>query len=186
MTSDAPSCGAGDRSPALDRRYWKGRYEAGTTGWDRGGASPALEEWLRSGALAPCRILVPGCGRGHEVVTLARAGFGVTAIDYAPAAVSTLEARLAKEGLTARVVEADVLAWEPEEPFEAIYEQTCLCALAPDHWEEYERKLASWLVPGGMLAAAFMQTTSTSGPPFACAPDAMRSLFADEIGRAHV
>ena len=63
--------------------------------------------------------------------------------------------------------------------FDAIYEQTCLCALSPDHWEDYERRLASWIVPGGALAAAFMQTDSPAGPPFACAPDAMRRLFAE-------
>jgi len=59
-----------------------------------------------------------------------------------------------------------------------VYEQTWLCALPPARWEDYERRLASWLVPGGKLAAAFMQTDAPAGPPFACAPDALRRLFA--------
>jgi hypothetical protein len=64
-------------------------------------------------------------------LTLARIGFRVTGLDDAPAAVETLQARLAEEGLAAEVVEADVLAWEPAAPFAAVYEQTCLCALPP-------------------------------------------------------
>jgi len=180
MTADPSPSGPTPSSRVIDRGYWQGRYEAGSTGWDRGGPSPALDAWLRSGALPPCRILVPGCGRGHEAVALARAGFRVTALDYAPAAVAALRARLAEEKLAAEVVEADLFAWEPAAPFEAVYEQTCLCALPPEHWENYERRLASWLVPGGKLAAAFMQTDAAAGPPFACAPDAMRRLFAVE------
>lgn len=180
MPFDPSPSGRSVPSPVLDRSYWQGRYAAGTTGWDRGQASPALEAWLRSGALTPCRILVPGCGRGHEVVALARAGFRVTGLDYASAAVETLRARLAEDGLGAEVVDADILAWEPTAQFEAVYEQTCLCALPPERWEDYEQRLASWLVPGGSLAAAFMQTDASAGPPFACAPGAMRRLFAAE------
>lgn len=29
------------------------------------------EAWLATGALQPCRILVPGCGSGYEVAALA-------------------------------------------------------------------------------------------------------------------
>lgn len=178
MPADSRPSAPNHSSPEIDRRYWQGRYEAGTTGWDRGGASPALQDWLRAGSLVPCRILVPGCGRGHEVVALARAGFHVTGVDYAPAAIETLKTRLDAEGLSAETIEADIFAWETPSPFDAIYEQTSLCALPPGRWEEYEQRLASWLVPGGLLAAAFMQTESPSGPPFACSPEAMRRLFA--------
>jgi hypothetical protein len=51
-----------------------------------------------------------------------------------------------------------VLTWCPEQPFDAIYEQTCLCALHPDHWAAYARQLHAWLRPAGTLWAMFMQT----------------------------
>lgn len=172
---------ADDSPDGLSRQFWQGRYVEGSTGWDRGGPSPALDAWIRSGALMPCRILVPGCGRGHEVIALSQLGFRVTGLDFAPAAVQAACAQLQAEGLEADVIEADIFTFEPAEPFEAIYEQTCLCALAPERWPEYESRLASWLVPGGRLAAAFMQTESSSGPPFACPPDAMRKLFAEDL-----
>jgi hypothetical protein len=167
-------------SAPLTRCYWQARYDEGQTGWDRGGPSPTLQRWLAAGDLRPCRILVPGCGRGHEVVALARAGCDVTGIDFAPAAVEAVRTRLADEGLVATIIPSDLFAYEPERPFEAIYEQTCLCALPPRRWAEYEQRVAAWLEPGGRLFAAFMQTDSADGPPFACSPDAMRQLFATD------
>ena len=70
------------------RQFWQEQFEQGHTPWDRGGVHPQREEWLASGSLSPCRILVPGCGSGYEVVTLAQAGFNVTGVDYAPIAIA--------------------------------------------------------------------------------------------------
>lgn len=176
MDPASPPHACGPQTP-LTRCYWQARYDEGRTAWDRGAASPALVGWLDSGALRPGRIVVPGCGRGHEVVALAEAGFEVTAIDYAPAAVEAVRERLVAAAVAADVVAADLFAYEPKAPFDAVYEQTCLCALPPQRWHDYERRLWSWLVPGGIVAAAFMQTDGREGPPFACPPDQMRALF---------
>jgi len=180
MSGASPTGGVCGPEAPLTRCYWQARYRDGSTGWDRGGPSPTLAGWLDTGTLAPCRILVPGCGRGHEVVALARSGFRVTGLDYAPAAVTAARESLAAEGLEAEVLEADLFAYEPAAPFDAVYEQTCLCAISPERWADYERRLHAWIAPGGVLAAAFMQTDAPSGPPFACPPDAMRRLFAAE------
>jgi SAM-dependent methyltransferase len=166
--------------------FWQARFDAGNTPWDRREASPRLLRWLDDGALAPCRIAVPGCGSGHEVEVLAKAGFDVTALDYAPAAVERTRARLAAAGLAATVLHADVLAWSPPSPFDAVYEQTCLCALYPDHWIAYARGLHAWLRPGGQLFALFMQAVRPGaasglieGPPYHCDINAIRALFDD-------
>jgi len=156
---------------------WEARYQAGRTGWDRGGPSPALEHWLEDGTLAPCRILVPGAGRGYEVLALARRGFDVTAIDFAPTPVQTLRDALARERLQARVEQADLLRWQAPDSFDAVYDQTCLCALEPRRWDDYARRLHGWLKPGGQLFALFMQTHREGGPPFHCDLDAMHALF---------
>ena len=91
--------------------FWQQRFEANEMPWDCGAASPQLGEWLASGALARCRVLVPGCGGGYEVVALARAGFDVTALDYAPAAISLTRERLAQASVRATLVQADALEW---------------------------------------------------------------------------
>jgi methyl halide transferase len=158
-------------------RFWEERYRRGATPWDRGGVSPALLQWLDSGVIAPGRTLVPGCGRGYEVLELARRGFEVVALDFAPSAVRHLVSVLQAAGLAAKVVEADVLGWTADLPFDAIYEQTSLCSLPPSKWEAYEAQLHRWLRPGGKLYALFMQTNREGGPPYHCGLEAMRKLF---------
>ncbi len=158
--------------------HWEEKYRAQTIPWDRGAASPALLDWLQDGALPPGRILVPGCGHGHEALELAQRGFQVTALDIAPTALAHLAAQLHAAGVDAERVCADALAWQPAQAFDAIYEQTCLCALDPDHWTAYERQLFAWLRPGGKLFALFMQTGKAGGPPYHCAVPDMHTLFA--------
>lgn len=157
--------------------FWDVRYGHGVTPWDRGGQNPALTSWLADGSLGPCRILVPGCGRGYEVVELARRGFEVTAVDFSPNAIETVTGKLETAGHSATLVQADFFRWMPDSPFEAIYEQTSLCALLPEQWRAYVRRLRDWLVPGGRLFALFMQTSRPGGPPFHCDIAAMKELF---------
>ncbi|WP_343632951.1 methyltransferase domain-containing protein [Roseateles sp.] len=168
-----------------DRAFWQERFETGQTGWDRGGPHPQLAAWLEAGLLPrDARIVVPGCGRGHELAVLARAGLEVTGLDYTPAAVEIARAKLADEHLPGRVEQADVLAWRPDQPLDLVYEQTCLCALHPDHWTSYAEQLQRWLKPGGRLLALFMQARREEsehgqviGPPYHCDINAMRALF---------
>ena len=164
--------------PAID---WESRYRDGATGWERPGLHPLFVEWLEAGVLAPCRILVPGGGRSLEPLALAEAGFDVTVVDLAESAVAAQRARLARLQVNARIVLADLLKWDPPEPFDAIYDQTCLCALPPPAWPQYEARLHRWLKPDGRLFIMFMQTGSAGGPPFDCPLPAMRSLFTAPI-----
>lgn len=165
--------------------FWQERFDTGQTGWDRGAPSPQLLAWLDSSALQPCRIAVPGCGSGWEVAELARRGFEVVALDYTDAAVARTRDRLQAEGLRAEVVQTDVLVYQPERPFDVVYEQTCLCAIHPDHWTTYAAQLHAWLKPGGELRAMLMQRLRPAatdeglieGPPYHCDVNAVRALF---------
>lgn len=165
--------------------FWQQRYETRETPWDRGGTNPALLDWLQHGDIAPPgEALVPGCGRGHEVLELARCGFSVTGVDLSERALADLANNLARESLGAKLVATDLLDWRPAgPPFDIIYEQTCLCALLPRHWSDYEARLYQWLKPGGLLLALFMQSGKTDGPPFHCALPDMRRLFDEQRWR---
>jgi SAM-dependent methyltransferase len=191
-----------------DTAFWQGKFETRSTPWDRGVINPQIETWVRSGQLHPTqsadarfdgsdearltRVLVPGCGSGHEVAMLAEWGFDVTGVDFAPAAAELTRERLrtllqspvGARMMRAEVVEADILTYQPAGQFDAIYEQTCLCALYPDHWRRYADRLSSWLRPGGRLFALFMQAPRdgsragfVQGPPYHCDVNAMRALF---------
>lgn len=164
----------------LSAEFWEDRYQTDSTGWDRGGASPQLLNWLESELSPPARVLVPCCGRGHEVIELAQRGFDVTALDYAQSALDSLASSQANQPWSCELVQADVLTYQPAQPFDAVYEQTALCALHPDSWARYEAQLASWLRPGGRLYALFMQADTPGGPPFHCAEADMRKLFPEQ------
>jgi methyl halide transferase len=157
---------------------WESRYRDGTTGWERHGLNPAFLAWRDSGALAPCRILVPGGGRSLEPLALAESGFDVVVVDGAPSAVAMQRAHFERLKLGARAERADLFDWVPDAPFDAIYDQTCLCALPPTLWPDYARRLRSWLRPDGTLYILFMQSDRPDGPPFHCDIDVMRRLFA--------
>lgn len=170
--------------PSVD--FWQQRFESGQTPWDRGAAHPQLLRWLDEGLLAAGQaIVIPGCGRGHELLALGQAGIASTGLDYTPAAVAIARERLG--ALPGRVEQADVLAWQPPAPLDRVYEQTCLCALHPDLWRAYADQLHRWLKPGGLLLALFMQARRDAagdgvieGPPYHGDINAMRALFPAE------
>lgn len=165
--------------------FWQEHFEKGRTPWDRGGASPQLQAWIAQGVLqAGQRVLVPGCGRGWEVAALAALGAEVTAVDIAPAALEACANQLKEAGLSATLVEADLLQWQPAQPFDRIYEQTCLCAIHPDLWVDYAGRLHDWLRPGGQLALLAVQALRPAaqegvveGPPYHLDINAVRALF---------
>jgi len=156
---------------------WEARFQAERTPWERPTLNAAFMTWRRTGALTPCRILVPGAGRSGEPLALAQAGFDVTVVDAAPSAVAVQRVRLHAAALQAHIHEADLLQWSPDAPFDAIYDQTCLCALPPALWPAYAARLHAWLRPGGRLFLLAMQTGRDGGPPYDCPPDVMRALF---------
>ena len=156
---------------------WEGRYQRGETGWDRHGINPLMESWVAASLAPESSILVPACGHGYEVIELVRKGFDVTGLDIAPTPVVRMRRELEIEGLSAEVIQIDMFNFVPSEPFDAIYEQTSLCAIQPEQRLAYEEKLYGWLKPGGSLFALFMQTGVEGGPPFHCDVAAMRELF---------
>ena len=168
-----------------DKDFWQERFATGEIPWDRGAANAQVERWVAAGDLRRGdRVIVPGCGQGWEVAALAAAGMAAIGIDYASTALDRCRALLDADGLTAQLIEADVLTWRPEAPIDAVLEQACLCALYPDHWTRYAEQLHGWLRPGGRLLALFMQarkdgaaTGFIEGPPYHCDINAMRALF---------
>ncbi|MEW6163960.1 MAG: methyltransferase domain-containing protein [Pseudomonadota bacterium] len=165
--------------------FWQARFAEGKLPWDRGAPNPQLAAWLADGTLAPgIRILVPGCGQGWEVAALAAAGLAVTGIDFAHNALALCRCLLERDGTAAELLDANVLHWQPATPVDAVFEQTCLCALYPDYWTTYAHQLHAWIRPGGRLFALFMQAPRPDaalgiieGPPYHCDINAMRALF---------
>ncbi|GIV24917.1 MAG: SAM-dependent methyltransferase [Bacteroidia bacterium] len=155
-----------------DPAYWRKRYQEGQTGWDLGGPTPVLVDLLEKGAFPvrpPARVLVPGCGYGHDVVLLASAGYQVVGLDLAPEPLEVLARRLPPSG---QVWVGNFLTVSAQELgfFDALWEYTCWCAIAPADRKVYMQQAARLLVKGGWLVGLFFPLSMgegyTGGPPF--------------------
>jgi SAM-dependent methyltransferase len=143
--------------------FWEKIYREGDLPWDAGSVPRALEEFLRREKQSG-RVLVPGCGSAYEARAFAEAGWDVTAIDFAPAAVE--RARKILGGFSRRVRLADFFKSAPKKPFDLVYERAFLCALPRRRWAEYGRRMAEIIRPGGRLVGFFFYKRSLFGPPF--------------------
>ncbi len=140
--------------------------------------------WVQDlAASLPARLLGTGDGRrvldlcaapGGKTLQLAAAGWQVTALDKSVKRLDRLVENLDRTGLTAEVVAADALTWEPSRAYDAILldapcTATGTCRRHPDVLHRVrERQIAEmaelqaallaraqqWLAPGGTLVYA--------------------------------
>ncbi len=159
---------------------WDQSYRDGFTPWDKGAPSPPLVEWLARHALAG-RVLVPGCGVGHDVAHLLSCGIDAIGLDLAPTAIERAKERYPEH--EARFVLGDLFAFAGQ--FDAIIEHTCLCALPPELRVAYRDAVAALLKPSGRLIGVFYlnpeMDPGETGPPFGIAEDELTALFADRF-----
>ena len=78
---------------------WQRHYDEGDLGWDLGQVAPPFIRLFESNIILPGKTLVPGCGRGHEVIYLTENGFEVTAVDYSSGAVNHLKSTVQERKL---------------------------------------------------------------------------------------
>ena len=74
---------------------WDQRYREGSDRWEQGKPAPPLETVLRTDSRAPQppgRVLVPGCGRGHEAALLAELGYEAIGLDFSSEAIHRAQA----------------------------------------------------------------------------------------------
>ena len=157
---------------------WQERYQTEDTPWDKGEPAPGLLDWLKKQTLDPdARVLVPGCGRGHDAAAWAKAGFDTTGMDLAEIALS--DAREKYESLpNLAFFPGNFLDEKPQEPYDVIFEHTLYCAIDPARREDYAKSLSNWLKPGGyFLAIHFIFPLDEEGPPFGASKDEIINRF---------
>ncbi len=168
--------------------------------------------WVQDlAASLPARLLGPGEGRrvldlcaapGGKTLQLAAAGWHVTALDASAKRLERMRANLDRTGLSADLVAADALTWEPGAPFDAVLidapcTATGTCRRHPDVLHRIgPRQIAelaelqaallaraiAWVKPGGRLVYAVCSLERAEGEEqaagVALTPDPVR---ADEL-----
>ena len=159
----------------------------------------------------PARLLGVGQGRtvldlcaapGGKTLQLAASGWQVTALDASGRRLERVEQNLARTGLTAEVIEADALDWQPCDLFDAVLldapcSATGTCRRHPDVLhrigprqiaEQAELQAAllaravSWVKPGGTLVYAVCSLEPEEGEAQAAKVTLTRDpIRADEL-----
>ncbi len=159
---------------------WEDHYRRGETPWEKGAPSPGLVDFLAENPIRD-RVLVPGCGFGHDVRALAGTADEVIGIDLAPSAVAG--ARTIPRVGAERYELADLFALPRHlrETYDWVWEHTCFCAIDPSQRAAYVAAVADALRPGGHLLAIFYLDPGyddpNEGPPFEVSLAELDALF---------
>jgi 16S rRNA (cytosine967-C5)-methyltransferase len=201
-----------DRPPALDGTSLRPghlRLPAGTSVPGLSGYGEACW-WVQDiSAATPAGLLGAGDGRkaldlcaapGGKTMQLASAGWQVTALDISQSRLARLSENLARTGLAAEIVVADVMKWAPPAPVDAILldapcSATGIFRRHPDVLHRVRPRaiaelaalqramllrVADWLKPGGALVYSVCSLEPEEGEMVAAQFAAARGDFAGE------
>ncbi|KAI1156438.1 S-adenosyl-L-methionine-dependent methyltransferase [Nemania diffusa] len=183
-------------SPQEHPTQWSKCWDEEFTPWDRGGPSMALYDLLQEnpdGAIplpspGPRTALVPGCGRGYDVLLLSSLGYDVYGLDVSSQALDAARRNAEKELAEGRYGteggERGAITWICQDffaedwkgvqtPFDLIFDYTFFCALPPSLRPTWASRMKSLLSPGGRLVCLEFPSEKTSGepgPPWAARP----------------
>jgi 16S rRNA (cytosine967-C5)-methyltransferase len=174
-------------------RLPRGTAVAGLPGYEGG------KWWVQDiSASQPARLLGAGQGRtvldlcaapGGKTMQLASAGWAVTALDISESRLARLSENLARTGLSAKVVAADVMTWSPPALVDAILldapcSATGIFRRHPDVLHRVRpraiaelaegqsamlARVAGWLKPGGSLVYSVCSLERREGEEVAAA-----------------
>jgi methyl halide transferase len=163
----------------LSKDYWNNRYEAEETGWDLKTISPPLKAYIDQLTDKNLRILIPGCGSGHEAEYLLKQGFqDVTVIDFAPLVVGKMKSYLS-DYQNIKIICTDFFTHSGE--YDLILEQTFFCALDPTLRKKYVQKMSELLSENGKLVGLLFGVQFPTNPPFGGSKEEYLTLFSEHF-----
>lgn len=180
--------------PAATAAFWHERWTTSQIGFHLAAPNPHLLRWwptlnLPSGA----KVLVPLCGKTHDLAWLAGQGFMAVGVELSALACAaffaehglapSVEARGAFTAWSAgnvTILEGDVFALPEVEPlsgFAAVWDRAALIALPAELRDRYLRELQ---VPGPHLVVTMVYDQARrDGPPFSVPDEVVLGTWPD-------
>jgi thiopurine S-methyltransferase len=176
----------------MERDFWLSKWRKNEIGFHQSSPTPHLVRFAeRLGLDEKKRVLVPLCGKAHDLRWLADHGHEVVGVELSDLAVRSFfeEQGLAFEQTGNRFASGPITLFAADffdvrareiGSFDAVFDRAALCALPGDQRERYAAHLWSLLKPGArMLLVAFEYEASLmNGPPFAVLTDEVQRLYA--------
>jgi SAM-dependent methyltransferase len=138
---------------------------------------------LDRGVVPSGRVLVPGCGTGYDLATLAREDREVVGIDLSDDARTAFLAE--HPSLPGSVVYevTDFFSYAPARGFEFVWDYTFFCALDPDQRSAWSQTMKRLVEPAGVLATLLFPfedpISDRAGPPWPINTEMVRSYVED-------
>jgi SAM-dependent methyltransferase len=159
---------------------WEERYQVRDTPWEKGAAAPPLLDYLKTHRMEG-KVLVPGCGSGHDVRAIASQGAEVVGLDFAPSAIVSARSYPKEGGET--YVQADLFQL-PDRfrgTFDWVFEHTCFCAIPLSQRPSYARSIFEALKNSANFLGIFYMNPDLDeghkGPPYPSSPEELSALF---------
>ena len=127
-------------------QYWY----FGQPKWDTGISPPELIEFIHEHN--PGRAIDIGCGTGTNLITLAKAGWQVTGVDFVPRAIHKAKQKLKEAGVQAQVRVGDATKLDGiRGPFDLALDIGCFHSIPTQGKANYLKQLdrspgAEWLL----------------------------------------
>lgn len=160
-------------------KYWQDIYMAeARPGWDLQQPAEALKDMLQRIKFPKSRVLVLGCGEGHDAALFAEVGHVVTAVDFSAKAIQRGREKY-KDLKNLTFVEENIfnLPQDWNFSFDVIIEHTCFCALSPEQRKKLVNVWRRLLHEEGQLMGVFFTMLKRSGPPYGATEFELRHLL---------
>ena len=125
-------------------QYWY----FGQPKWDTGISPPELLDFIEKHK--PARAIDIGCGTGTNLITLAKAGWQVTGVDFAPRAVQLANQKLIASGIRADLFVSDATKLHGiAGPYDFALDIGCFHSIPKDGRAKYRKQLDRILATNG-------------------------------------
>jgi len=130
--------------------------------WESGVTPPELFEFIQSHPAG--RVIDLGCGTGTNIITLVKAGWQVTGIDFAARAIQLAKYKLKQQNIKAQLILGDVTHFKVDSQFNLAFDLGCFHSL--ENKADYLTQLDKILAPNGFwLMYEFFKPASNPSAP---------------------